>query len=426
MKPRIKKLIAVVFFVLPIAILFSKGIPEKQSEDLMQHIGPSKGLVTSGEATPAVTDGYYQFAHNLLQSTSERQHENIMISPLSVYLALGMSANGAQVETKAAMVKVLSPKASLEDLNKNVAFWIDALSDTEKNTIVEIANSIWVQHDYHVAQKFLQINADYFKATAKSIDFNDQEAAKTINSWIAKSTKDKIDSIIDRTSADMLVMLINASYFKSDWEEPFEVKRTREQIFHAQSEDIMRPFMHTIRSMQYIDFNQAQGIMMPYEGRRYWFAALIPQEGLSIRSWFEHQDPRDLFSVLNGKHSIVSAEVDLAIPTFTSTYEVSLITDLASMGMKIAFLPDQADFSLMSEAGTKDLFISDVKHKSFIQVDEVGTEAAAVTSVVMKATAMAPQEIKRIVFDRPFLYAIIDRTTELPLFIGILDKPVAP
>ncbi|MDX9934504.1 MAG: serpin family protein [Sphaerochaetaceae bacterium] len=96
------------------------------------------------------------------------------------------------------------------------------------------------------------------------------------------------------------------------------------------------------------------------------------------------------------------------------------------MGMEIAFLPDQADFSLMSEAGTKDLFISDVKHKRFIQVDEVGTEAAAVTSVVMKATAMAPQEIKRIVFDRPFLYAIIDRTTELPLFIGILDKPVAP
>lgn len=348
-----------------------------------------------------------------------------MISPISVYLAMAMTTNGAAGETQRVMLDALAGRASLETLDTSAAYWMNRLSTREKETVLSIVNSIWVHQDYRVTSSFLQANADFFDASAKSLDFSRLDAARHINDWVKKMTNGKIDAIIDRTSGDMPMILVNASYFKSVWEQSFDKSLTHDRMFHATTGDVLTPFMHTTREMGMLRFTGAQGVVLPYKTPRYRFFALLPDEGSDIRTWLAHQDPLALYlSILQSQASL--DEVDLRLPTFTATYEDSLASDLMGMGMGIAFHPDSADFSGMSEMGTKDLFIGDVLHKTFIQVDEEGTEAAAATAVVMKATAFMPREIVRIVFDRPFFYGIIDNETGLPLFIGILDKPEAP
>ncbi|MFA6707419.1 MAG: serpin family protein [Sphaerochaetaceae bacterium] len=420
-----KNLLLTVVVLLVGSFCFSAALSEQQSEDLMRSVKASK-TVDIGKPDTPVLEGYYRFSLKLLQSTSARQPENIMVSPLSVYLALAMTANGAQHETKSAMLSTLSDGNSMDEINRTAAIWLNTLETKEKNTVLEIANSIWIQQDYQVAQGFLQSNADFYKAAAKALNFAGLAAAKSINDWVSDATKGKIDSIIDQTSADMLMILINASYFKSLWEDPFETKRTSDRIFHTPSGDRTTAFLNSTRNMQWLEHDGAQGIMLPYNGRRFWFFAIMPDKNTDVRSWLNRQQPQILFSLLVQSVERRASEVELALPKFKALYEDSLLADLVAMGMDIAFKADKADFSLMSAAGTKDLFISDVKHKTFIQVDEEGTEAAAVTSVVMKATAMAPQQIREIVFDRPFFYGILDQETQLPLFIGILDTPKAP
>lgn len=408
------------------SIGFGAALSERQSRDLMRQVRPNRIASVSPQTGAKLTSGYHRFAHSLLLSAIQEDPGNIMVSPISVYLAMAMVANGADGNTLKAMVETLAPGGSLDELDRQAAHWIDRLSTKEKGTSLELANSIWIQRGYQVAPPFLQANADHFNASARTLDFADADAPKEINSWVSEETRGRIGSIIDRTSADMLMILVNASYFKSMWDEPFSVSRTRERTFHSPSEEITTPFMHAWRGMVAIRMDEAEGVMLPYEGMRFWFFALLPNEGIDVRSWLGSQEPGLLYGALAQASEKRTMDVDLAIPTFVARYGRNLSEDLGKLGMSIAFQPGTADFSRMSAAGTKDLYISDVLHKTFIQVDERGTEAAAATAVMMKATAFAPQETMHIVFDRPFFHGIIDMETGLPLFLGILETPIAP
>ena len=404
---------------------FSAAFHERQSDDLMKSVKSPARTPVVDHADPVVTSAFHRFSQDLLVSAGTRAKENLMVSPLSVYLALAMTVNGAQGTTQQEMLGALATGASLEEMNRSASYWIGKLATKEKDTELSIANSIWIQHDYRVARPFLEKNAQYYDASARLLDFSRQDAPKVINDWVSKMTKGKITSIIDRTSADMLMILANASYFKSDWDEPFEASDTYDRTFQTSAGPLETPFMHAARPMVWLDRSQAQGIMLPYKGKRFWFFALLPDADIPVRTWLARQDANQLFTGLANTSAVHMQEVELAIPPFTATYADTLAQDLQAMGMTAAFKPNTADFSLMSDQGTRDLFISDVLHKTFIQVDEEGTEAAAVTAVMMKATAYFREEVKLIVFDRPFFYGIMDIETGLPLFIGILDKPVA-
>ena len=346
-----------------------------------------------------------------------------MISPTSVYLALAMTLNGADTATRDAMLATLATQGlAVEDVNRAARSWITGLNRASEGTTVSISNSIWFDQDFVPFQPFLQANADYFNAAAQKLDFKDPKTLDVINGWVSEATNGRIDQIIDQIRPDSVMFLINAIYFLADWEAPFEKSDTRSQVFQAPDGEVEVDFMHRTGSMDYYQLDRATGIGLPYKDGRFAFFAVLPDEDLDVRAWLAGQDPARLFGEVTAGLGRESLEVDLALPKFESRYEDSLLNELSQLGMDIAFQPDQADFSQMIDSHEKILYIGEVKHKSFVRVDEKGTEAAAATSVEMRVTSL-PYSEHQIVFDRPFVYGIMDLETGLPLFAGILEKP---
>jgi len=397
----------------------------KKAIDLMSAVKAS-----DRPASPALPDEVYRqtinrFSASLLVASLSKQG-NVMISPASVYLALAMTLNGADGETKAAMLSLLANQGlTLDLINQASRDWMTLLNRTGAKTTLSVVNSIWFDQDFVPYKPFLQTNADYYAATARKLDFKDKAAAEVINTWVKDATRGTIDKIIDQIRPDAVMFLINAVYFKSDWKVPFEKSGTRNQMFHAPGGDVDTAFMHRIGTMAYLSGNDATGVMLPYDDGQFGFFALLPYKGVKPRDWLARQNHATLFAdiaTLIGQKKDLS--IELALPKFETRYEDSLLDELSTLGMGIAFDPGKADFSRMNESHEKDLYIGDVKHKTFIRVDEKGTEAAAVTSVEMRTTAM-PVSDKQLVFDQPFVYGILDLKTGLPLFVGILENPAA-
>ena len=381
-------------------------------------------------ASPALPDEVYRqainrFSASLLVASLSKQG-NVMISPASVYLALAMTLNGADGETKTAMLSLLAEKGlTLDLINQASRDWMTLLNRTGAKTTLSVVNSIWFDQDFVPYKPFLQSNADFYAATARKLDFKDKVAAEAINAWVKDATKGTIDKIIDEIRPDAVMFLINAVYFKSDWKVPFDKSETRNQIFHAPGSDVDTAFMHRTGTMAYLSGKDATGVMLPYDDGQFGFFALLPDKSVKPRDWLAKQNPTTFFAdiavLISQKKDLA---IELALPKFETRYEDSLLDELTALGMGIAFDPGKADFSRMNESHEKNLYIGDVKHKTFIRVDEKGTEAAAVTSVEIRMTAM-PVSDKQLVFDQPFVYGILDLKTGLPLFVGILENPTA-
>ncbi len=375
----------------------------------------------------AVRKAVNRFAAGLLRLSAENKPGNLMISPVSVHLALTMAANGAEGSTKAAMLKRLAGEGlTLDRLNRGIRAWKTGVSRTGSKTILGIANSIWFDKQYRPAGTFLKKNADFFGADARSLDFRDRGAPGIVNAWVKTATRGTIDSILEEIRSDEVLFLVNAVYFKSDWQVPFEKSETRKEVFHAPGGDTETDFMHRTGRMTVFPLKGATGVSLPYEDGRFAFFALLPEGKTAPRAWLARQDPATLFEGIAQRMAKTPVqEVQLALPKFESRYEDTLEDELKKLGMGIAFDPARADFSAMSERRTKDLFIGTVRHKTFVRVDEKGTEASAVTSVGMRMTSL-PAVQRKISFDRPFLYGIMDLKAGIPLFVGILENPANP
>ena len=367
-----------------------------------------------------------RFSAALLELSAGNNEGNLMISPASVHLALAMTANGAEGETKAAMLETLAGRGlSIDRLNRASRDWAALLSRTGEKTTLGIANSIWFDKGYSPSKSFLQRNRDFFGAEARSLDFRDKGAPGVINGWVKKATRGTIEKIIESIRRDEVMFLVNAVYFKSDWQVPFEKNDTRKQVFHAPGKDVEVEFMHRTGRMTVMSGNGATGVALPYDDGQFGFFALLPDGQSSPREWLAKQDKASLFDDIAGMMGQKAGfTVELALPKFESSYEDTLEDELARLGMGIAFDPGRADFSGMSERHAKDLFIGTVRHKTFVRVDEKGTEAAAVTSVGMRLTGM-PLIERQLIFDRPFLYGIMDMKAGIPLFVGIMENPAA-
>jgi len=247
-----------------------------------------------------------------------------------------------------------------------------------------------------------------------------------INKWVADATKGTIKKIVESLEPDSPMVLINTVYFLSDWAAAFEPDNTYDRTFYTPTGDITTAFMSKVGTMAYVKGQNAEGIALPYANSRFVFFALMPDDRSNIQKWLEERKPQSFISDIRTMVSNPTlTRVDLSIPKFEATYEDSLVNELSNMGMKDAFIASQADFSAMSAQGTKDLFIGDVIHKTYIRVDEKGTEAAAATAVIMKLTSMAFNGVT-LVFDTPFFYGIMDTKTGLPLFLGLMEYPEAP
>ena len=389
------------------------------AKDLMEGIKPMTDDVALESMDKGLNQDILNFTWNMFRESS-RNSGNIMISPPSVYLSLAMTLNGADGETKAEMIDALSAQGlSEQELNAGLRYWMSYLMSDDRIAKLSIANSIWYREGFEVDEAFLQKNADYFKASAKTLDFSDKSAADTINKWVKDSTNNKIDKIVEEIDDNTMMYLINAIYFKGDWKDQFKANNTYKMPFKAPIGTVDTDFMNRRGEIDYIEGSGATGVVLPYLDEQFAFVGILPDESQSPRDLINSLTSLDLISLLN---SAETKTIDLSLPKFESSYDDSLKNELSKLGMEIAFDPNVADFSLMKSDRVKDLFISEVIHKTFIRVDEKGTEAAAVTSVEVSTTSM-PAEVQRVVFDRPFVYGVVDVTTGIPLFIGIMENP---
>ncbi len=424
-----KKMISIALIMLiGIAILFSGCSNAKtarlKAADLMGSVQAASWSETPDRLDNEMATAISRFSAGLFKASTAK-NGNVMVSPASVFLALAMTLNGADGETRSSMLNVLAGEGVTVDMiNKASRDWITWLGKTGGKTTLSIANSIWFREGFKPYQPFLQSNADYFRAGAKKLDFADQTSADVINAWVNESTRGTIKKIIEKISPSTVMFLINSIYFKSDWQTPFEKNETRSMAFNTPKGPVDVDFMHRIDKMSYFSGNGATGVALPYDNGQFAYFALLPDGQTTPREWMAQQDQSNLFNSISALMAQKSNfTVDLAMPKFEVSYEDSLNDELTLLGMANAFDPGQADFSQMNEQRAKGLYISEVKHKTFIRVDEKGTEAAAVTSVAIDESAV--QSDKLLKFDRPFLYGIIDLATGIPLFAGIMEDPAA-
>jgi len=365
------------------------------------------------------TQSVQTFSDKLFFATGS-QVQNRMISPLSVLLALGMTANGAAGETQQEILGVLTDSSlSLEDLNQaSLAY----LKQTPKE--VSIANSLWANDRMDLSSTFLARVRKAYRAEASNLDFQAQKSTKVINDWVKDATKGAIDSIIDEVQPDMMLYLINAISFKDAWRSEFEIRATRTMTFHAERGDIQTPFLNQQSHFRYLHQNRASYLYLPYKNERYTMVTILPDKECGVYSFLETQKQTSFSASLFKCLDHAGYEyIDLSLPKFESRYSDSLKDELQDLGMRRSFDAGLADFSAMLASNKPEAVIDEVLHKTFIRVDEAGTEAAAVTAVMMKATSMAPMQSLRLVLDRPFVYAILDLERRIPLFLGVLDNP---
>jgi len=353
-------------------------------------------------------------------SASASSSGNMLLSPLSAYFALAMVRNGANGATADEMSKTLGMEnLTRNDLNAGIRMWLTSLSDSEGKAKLSIANSIWYDEGFSAKQDFLQTNADHFLADIRTLDFSIASAPDVLNGWVKDKTDGKIESIVDEIGPDVVMYLINTVWFKADWADPFKSGSTLPAVFHSPSGDIQVPSMHKTALMTSLQGSFGDGILLPYTDPRFVFAAILPADG---------KTPRDLLASMQADDLAVwmaagtEEQISLQIPKFETEFETELSPVLKEMGMPTAFDAQSADFKAMGSSPHGNVFISAVKQKTYCRVDEKGTEAAAATSVEMSTTSM-PVNQKELVFDKPFLYGIIDVETGVPLFLGLMEDP---
>ncbi|MBN1926155.1 MAG: serpin family protein [Prolixibacteraceae bacterium] len=364
-----------------------------------------------------------EFGLDIFKRIYENEEQtNFMISPLSISMALSMAYNGAETETKTEMAEALGiDEFTRDEINETYRSLIDALTTVDPKVAMEIANSIWYSDRYHVEQSFLDVNSTHYDAEVNEADFSDPGTVGEINQWVSNKTHEKIPEIINDISPEMVLFLINAIYFNGTWSQEFNPESTQELSFEiSEGNYVQVDMMGRIDTLDYLKNDIFSAIKLPYGDGNFNMMVLLPDRNNSV------EEVINLFSAENwekwNNDFSETENIDIRLPKFKIEYEKTLNDFLKAMGMKLAFTA-MADFSGINPA--RDLFISFVKHKTFIEVDEEGTEAAAVTIIGFENTSAGPSGPQKIYFhcDRPFLFAITERDTGAILFLGKVGNP---
>ena len=358
------------------------------------------------------------------QLLKQRTTKNVFVSPSSVILALAMTYNGAEGETRQAMVRALELEGlSLEEVNRGFADLESMLGSADPKLQLNIANSLWARQGFALKPDFIQRTKEFYAAEVTSLDFSNPTAPATINSWVKNNTGGRIEKIVDdKISDDTILFLINAIYFKGQWTTEFEKSKTKEDNFTlADGSQKKLPMMSQSGRYTYYKRKDFQAVSLPYGSGRMSMYVFLPDKSSSL-----DQFERNL-TVANWEtwmKSFRMAPGEVILPRFKIEYEVDLNDVLKALGMAEAFDSTRANFSGIAQVGQERIFISRVKHKTFAEVNEEGTVAAAVTSVGIQVTsALPPQENFIMKVDRPFFVAIRDNVTGTVLFMGSIANP---
>ncbi len=381
---------------------------------------------TVRELTPeeqsAGENAYVDFAFRLLsralQDPATQNEPNRMLSPLSALMCLGMIANGAGGETKAQMERTLG--LPVDGLNAWLCALYDKLPDDDDCRIA-LADSVWMKNTDNLAVKpeFLQTVADNYAAQAFAAPFDDS-TVRAINEWCSRHTDGMIDEIIRKIDPGTLMFLINATLFDAKWQSEYEEKDIQQKPFH--NADGTDTPVNLLRSEErtYLSGKGFTGFVRPYKGRRYAFVGLLPTDKnadvMQKAASLSGSDWRTMWDNRRGR------TVRVGIPEFKSDFSVDLTETLKELGMTDAFSAMNADFTPMASCENANMFLGMVAQKTHVEVDRHGTKAAAVTYGMMMCNACAPSRIEYVILDRPFVYAIVDTESGLPLFIGVVTE----
>ncbi len=356
------------------------------------------------------------FAINLYKKTALNATENMMVSPLSISLALGMTYNGAAGTTKTAMEQALSLNGlTAHEINSSFKLLSDYLQTVDPTVTMKIANSIWYRNDFSVLQNFLDTNTFYYNALINSVDFSDPNTKNIINKWVADNTNNKIKEIVSNINPNDVMFLINAVYFLGNWTYEFDPSKTDPENFTLSNGSNKTVDMMEIQSnFLYANNNLLQIVELPYGYERYSMLLLKPMPNHTTDDIINALSTSNFDKWVNSMK--MTDDLIVKIPKFKFEYEKKLNDVLSDLGMSEAF-SSQADFTNINAAGN--LFISRVKHKTFIDVNEKGTEAAAVTSIGITFTSMP----YAFVANKPFLFIIREKESNALIFMGRVEEP---
>jgi serpin B len=382
---------------------------------------PTKEQQVDNRLTAASSRFSFRLYEQILKQRTEK---NTFVSPASVMLALAMTYNGADGTTRQAMARALEIEGmSLEEVNRAFADLKSALSPADPKIQIKIANSLWAKKGFTLKPAFIERNKQHYAAEIATLDFSDPAATTTINSWVNKNTEGKIEKIVEQIKPEDVLFLINAIYFKGQWKFEFKKENTKPDAFRVPGgEPKQVPMMSQSGSYLYYKGNNFQSVMLPYgDTGRVSMYLFLPDEQTNLDQFEQNLTPENWDTWMR---SYGLAPGDLMLPRFKIEWESELNNALKALGMAEAF-DGRANFSQMASIPSgKSLYISEVKHKSWCEVNEEGTVAAAVTSVRIGVTsAQPPQEKFYMKVDRPFFFAIRDHQTGVLLFMGSVTNP---
>lgn len=377
--------------------------------------------IPNSEKSATIVAADNQFGFELFNKINASMDEpkNTMISPMSVSLALAMLYNGAEGQTKEQMQQMLR-KAGLtpDDLNQSYKDLVAALVSHDPKVALSIANAIYYRNTFSVKNSFITTNQNYYQAEVQGLDFSKEaETLQTVNDWVKTNTNGKIDKIIDQVRSETIMYLLNAIYFNGEWTYRFDPKKTYDMPFKKEDNATVQvPMMMIENPFNYLRNNDFQLLEMPYGSGKYSMLIFLPQQGKTTNDVISMLNPESVAGWLS-QMSEVKKEVYL--PKFEFRFSKSLVDVLKALGMSDAFNGSKSNLSGISEEDH--LVVSEVMHKTYIKVDERGTEAAAVTGITIDVTSVGPDNSFRA--DHPFVFAIREKDTKAILFIGKVMDP---
>ena len=417
---KVKKMLAVFMSVLSLAAcilpfsgcgktvgkVHNKGVKSGAVRDL------TEGISKNESASKAPDDEFKaaasSFAAELFKGNYSKGKTSL-VSPLSVLTALALVQNGAQGNTLAQLEQALGG-LDRDTLNAYMRAYCDFLTESDE---LKIANSVWTDSSAEAKRAFLQKAVDSYSAQLFSAPLSDPKTVESINSWVKKNTDGMIPKIIEKADRYAVMMLVNAIAFDAKWETPYKRSDIEKLEFTSYSGSKKKTdFMCSTENI-YLKDGGTVGFMKPYKDGRFAFAALLPDENTGIDDYVASLSGDKLMKIFSSAKR--GNEVNVKMPKFRAEYSAQLIDTLKKMGVKDAFDSKTADFSSLIE--NRDAYIATVVHKTFIEVDENGTRAAA--STLVGADTMSLMEPYSVCLNRPFVYMIVDTETNLPLFIGV-------
>ncbi|NPV00991.1 MAG: serpin family protein [Brevinematales bacterium] len=366
-----------------------------------------------------VLKGQQEFGWNLLKKLySAKPDGNIILSPVSVSFALSCALDGASGETLAQMKAVMGMQdASAAGIHTNIGFLMYSLLNRDPEVLLSIANSLWVMKGDSLMEDYRKSVKTFYNAETAVIDPSDAGMVGRINDWVKGATKGMIDSIIGQIPDGLSVLILNAVYFKGVWAQPFPVGMTADLPFTCfDKTKKTTKMMYMQAKLPYYEEKGFQSVSMDYGKGKFAMAVVLPAQGTDMAAFINSFGADKWNTVIAGMGIV---KVEMGMHRFTAESDLGLNDTMMALGMPAAF---GGGFDKM--VAGENLFISVIKQKAKIIVNEQGSEASAVTAIqITKSSVEAPEKMYRMICDRPFLYAIVDRETGIPLFMGVMGNP---